>query len=69
MNLDLSTSDNRYAHRLAIWKMSGVSFPGLRHHGWWLLHNLVAHPLLGVLTGPWFVWFHDWTSQHLNRRT
>lgn len=68
MSHDRSTSAGRYAHRLDVWKESGVLFPRTRYHGWWLIHNVVSHPLLGVSHGPRVVWFHDWTSQYLNRR-
>lgn len=42
--------------------------PLFRHHLWWLLHNCISHPLLGVFPTKGMVWFHDWTSQHLNCR-
>ena len=38
----------------------------VRHHAWWMIHNLVAHPLLGVMPGAMSVAFHDWTSRRLN---
>ena len=31
---------------------------------WWVIHNLVAHPLL--VTGcPWATRFHDWTAERM----
>lgn len=35
---------------------------------WWLLHNLVAHPLIGVLPLKPFFSFHDWTSRRMHLR-
>ncbi len=32
------------------------------HYGWWLVHNLVAHILIGILPIKPFFDFHDWTS-------
>jgi hypothetical protein len=33
---------------------------------WWLIHNLIAHPLLGVLGARgWVVHFHDWTAEKM----
>lgn len=37
------------------------------HYTWWVIHNCVAHPLIGLL--PWFEWtfdFHDYTSRKIN---
>ena len=33
-----------------------------------MLHNVVSHPLLGLRPSKRMVWFHDWTSKHLNHR-
>ncbi len=63
-----STSVARYDHRVERWRMETRFLPGARHHAWWLLHNVVSHPLLGISTGNFALWLHDWTSQHLNRR-
>jgi hypothetical protein len=32
------------------------------HYGWWLVHNLIAHILIGILPIEPFFEFHDWTS-------
>ena len=63
-----ATCEGRYEMRKARWKKSGVVFPRLRHHFWWVLHNVVAHPLLAYPTSLG-LWFHDWTSMHLNQKT
>lgn len=38
----------------------------IKHLGWWLVHNCVAHPLIGVLPIRATFDFHDWTSKKLN---
>ena len=38
----------------------------LRHHGWWLVHDLVAHPLLALAPLRPSIALHDWTSRRLN---
>jgi hypothetical protein len=63
----LDGSRYRYGKRQRRWEEDVRVLPRLRHHGWWLLHNVVAHPVLGVLPVPAAVRFHDWTSRHLNR--
>lgn len=35
---------------------------------WWVVHNCIAHPLLGLRVAKPTVWFHDWTSMRLNKR-
>lgn len=60
---------SRYKRRQRIWQQKHRVFPWVRHQGWWVLHNCVSHPLLGVRPSKRTVWFHDWTSQHLNCRT
>ena len=37
-----------------------------KHNFWWIMHNVVAHPLLGIAPGAKTVRFHDYTSEHLN---
>lgn len=41
-------------------------FPKVQHHFWWLLHNLVAHPAIGLVPIKSTFDFHDWTSRKLN---
>lgn len=40
--------------------------PRVQHHFWWLLHNLVAHPAIGLVPVKATFDFHDWTSRKLN---
>jgi hypothetical protein len=58
----------RYKRRLKLWEERHRVFPRARHHVWWLLHNCVSHPILGVHASERAIWFHDWTSMHLNCR-
>lgn len=37
-----------------------------RRRVWWLVHNCVAHPLIGILPFSMFFRFHDWTSRKIN---
>lgn len=37
-----------------------------RHRLWWLIHNCVAHPLIGILPYKPFFDFHDYTSAKIN---
>lgn len=58
-------SEGRFEERYFLFKEDGRRLPFLRHYGWWLLHNIVAHVCLGLLPfGPFFR-FHDWTSTKL----
>lgn len=41
-------------------------FARVHHYGWWVLHNCVAHPLMGFLPFKIFFDFHDWTSEKLD---
>lgn len=33
--------------------------------GWWLVHNLIAHVLIGLFPFKPFFQFHDWTSRRM----
>lgn len=73
-------SEDRYKQRVTNWTM--VPWDGsrsslkrarrarrlalLRHHGWWLLHNCVAHMAIGLVPVKTTFRFHDWTSRKLN---
>jgi len=47
-------------------KPEGVGpLPTLRYRAWWVLHNVVAHPLIGILPCHETFEFHDWTSRCL----
>jgi len=36
---------------------------------WWLIHNCLAHPLIGLFPFRPFFWFHDWTALKKDART
>jgi len=40
--------------------------PIYKHHAWWLIHNCVAHPLIGMFPCKKTFDFHDWTSIKIN---
>lgn len=42
------------------------SLPRVKHFVWWLIHNCVAHPVIGVAPVKPAFDFHDWTSRKLN---
>ena len=54
-------SENRYDERRE-------RQPAARHTFWWLLHNCVAHPLIGIVPKRFAFEFHDWTSRKLHGR-
>lgn len=61
---DKSTSVGRFRQRVNNWV--DVDHGYMTHHLWWLLHNCVAHPALGLVPCQKTVDFHDWTSDKLN---
>ncbi|MCB9742381.1 MAG: hypothetical protein H6741_06210 [Alphaproteobacteria bacterium] len=64
----MTGAHERYLRRQRIWAKKHRALPLLRHHAWWLVHNCASHPLLGLRVSASTIWFHDWTSQHLNQR-
>jgi hypothetical protein len=60
---DESGSENRFASRRANVRHEGVV---IKHRAWWLVHNLVAHPLIGILPVSWAFRFHDYTSRMMS---
>lgn len=61
---NVSTSIGRFNKRVIEWNESSNGY--LRHHFWWMVHNCVAHPILGLVPCKKTVDFHDWTSENLN---
>lgn len=61
-------SHARYLRRILLWKEHTRRFPRVRHAFWWVVHNTLSHPILGLLPCCLTVWFHDWTAKHLNVR-
>lgn len=59
-------SAERYAERV---KVHRDTYGNKRRHlFWWLVHNCVAHPLIGVLPIRATFDFHDWTSRRINAK-
>ena len=56
----------RYHTRIAMHRNMNFRFPRLRHHFWWMIHNCVAHILIGIMPFNIFFRFHDWTSDKIN---
>jgi len=52
-------SGDRYQERKA-------KRPWASHTFWWVVHNVVAHPLIGLLPIRPFFNFHDWTSEKMH---
>ncbi len=50
------------------YQQPSVSFPDEKHDALWILHNAVAHPLLGILPCKATVALHDKTSSWLARK-
>jgi hypothetical protein len=61
---DETGSHLRYLDRLGY---NPYPTPRIKHWGWWLLHNCITHPLIGVMPIKPMFEFHDWTSRRLNR--
>lgn len=69
--VDARTAEGRYRLRVARWTADRAGLDRLAarlgHRGWWLLHNLVVHPLLGLAQGRLPLRLHDWTGRRLDR--
>ncbi len=59
-------SEERFEQRQTVWHEQTQHFPKIKHLGWWLVHNCVAHPLIGLCPLHFAFEFHDWTSRKLN---
>ena len=64
-----SPSQRRHRARLMKWltEKDSALVGYIEHEFWWQVHNLVAHPLLGLFPSVQTVKLHDWSSNHLNR--
>lgn len=72
-------SEERFKRRRLRWRVFGVQMDRylgpaemprrhttrLRHYVWWIIHNCVAHFLIGVCPLRAFFKFHDWTSHKM----
>jgi hypothetical protein len=60
-------SEIRFHQRVSVWQeINPHGLPRAKHHFWWMLHNLVAHPAIGIAPSRTTFDFHDWTSRKLN---
>jgi len=59
-------SEGRFHAREEKFVDKQVPLPRWQHRFWWLVHNCVAHPALGVYPTEKTFQFHDWTSRKLN---
>jgi len=57
----------RYYRRRKAFMTDGRPLGKARHHALWLLHNVVAHPLLGIAPNEATVALHQITSAWLNK--
>lgn len=58
-------SEERYHERLR--KHQDSYGDRQRHLFWWLVHNCLAHPMIGVFPVGFAFRFHDWTSGKINK--
>jgi hypothetical protein len=57
-------SQQRFKARVKEFKKKQI--PVLLHHYWWLVHNCIAHPLIGIAPCKNTFDFHDYTSRKIN---
>lgn len=58
-------SADRFAEDQKVWEDHPAG--KIKHLGWWLIHNVIAHPLIGVLPVHFALQFHDYTSRQMHR--
>ncbi len=59
-------SAERFAARKPLFEAAFERLPHARYYLWWLVHNCVSHPLIGVAPIRRFFAFHDWTSRRMH---
>lgn len=65
-----TTSEERFHQRIS--RFATPDLPLWMHHFWWVVHNCVAHPVIGVVplvserAKPAAFKFHDYTSRKIN---
>lgn len=57
-------AEERFEKRKEVFKQEEE--PIYKHHVWWLIHNCIAHPLIGIFPCKKTFDFHDWTSIKIN---
>ncbi len=63
---DEDGSEERYKERPVLWEEA--KHGAIYHYCWWLIHNLISHPLIGLFPVKPFFRLHDWTSHHMHNR-
>lgn len=61
---DETGSEGRFHDRIKTYDAKRI--PRVSHHFWWFVHNVVAHPMIGVLPIKASFDFHDYTSKKIN---
>jgi hypothetical protein len=56
----------RFVERKVLFEKAYKRFPHARYYWWWLVHNIVSHPLIGLLPVKMFFNLHDWTSRRMH---
>lgn len=59
-----TTSSERFKSRIENYRQRDL--PAWMHHAWWVLHNCVAHPMIGICPVEVAFRFHDYTSRKIN---
>lgn len=63
MDFENTTAAERFVKRRDQYKKAGI--PLAVHNGWWVIHNCIAHPMIGLLPSGATFWLHDYTSRKL----
>ncbi len=53
----------RFYDRRGQWSWEKLSVT--KYYFWWVIHNCVAHPLIGIIPVKKMFKFHDWTSHRM----
>ena len=59
-------SEERFRDRWSLW--AGVKFGAFYHYTWWLAHNVVVHPLIGLFPFKPLFKLHDWSSHQMHNK-
>jgi hypothetical protein len=63
---DEDGSEERFHDRKRLFKKAFNDLPLTRYYFWWLIHNCISHPLIGILPIKPLFDFHDWTSSKMH---
>jgi hypothetical protein len=66
---DEDGSETRHEERKATFEKVYERFPQARYYFWWVIHNCISHPLIGVLPVRRAFSFHDFTSRKMHPPT